>query len=146
MADSLNCDLKSLSPLQLFERVTEQGEKVRALKAGKAPKVFPFHILNPSLFKLGLSLRVLKNMIVLRFILYCSKKKDLFKKYLSSFVNWEHTWSQVVTRKSKVFTHEVRTESHRLRNLVQLVAMLYDRIQGIWFLSKIYITCILPWF
>uniref|UniRef100_A0A674HCX1 Tryptophan--tRNA ligase, cytoplasmic n=1 Tax=Taeniopygia guttata TaxID=59729 RepID=A0A674HCX1_TAEGU len=38
MADSLNCDLKSLSPLQLFERVTEQGEKVRALKAGKAPK------------------------------------------------------------------------------------------------------------
>ncbi|NXK40683.1 SYWC protein, partial [Piprites chloris] len=38
MADDLNCDLKSLSPLQLFERVTEQGEKVRALKAGKAPK------------------------------------------------------------------------------------------------------------
>ncbi|CAN0112205.1 unnamed protein product [Bubo scandiacus] len=38
MADSPNCDLKSLSPLQLFERVTEQGEKVRALKAGKAPK------------------------------------------------------------------------------------------------------------
>ncbi|OPJ81474.1 tryptophan--tRNA ligase, cytoplasmic [Patagioenas fasciata monilis] len=38
MADSLNCDLKSLNPLQLFERVTEQGEKVRALKAGKAPK------------------------------------------------------------------------------------------------------------
>ncbi|NWS97351.1 SYWC protein, partial [Mionectes macconnelli] len=38
MADSLNCDLKTLSPLQLFERVTEQGEKVRALKAGKAPK------------------------------------------------------------------------------------------------------------
>ncbi|NXQ82452.1 SYWC protein, partial [Nyctibius grandis] len=34
MADSPN----SLSPLQLFERVTEQGEKVRALKAGKAPK------------------------------------------------------------------------------------------------------------
>ncbi|XP_026704838.1 tryptophan--tRNA ligase, cytoplasmic [Athene cunicularia] len=38
MADSPNCDLKSLSPLQLFERVTEQGEKVRALKAGKAAK------------------------------------------------------------------------------------------------------------
>ncbi|NXF70117.1 tryptophan--tRNA ligase, cytoplasmic [Strix aluco] len=38
MADSPNCDLKSLSPLQMFERVTEQGEKVRALKAGKAPK------------------------------------------------------------------------------------------------------------
>ncbi|NWU05283.1 SYWC protein, partial [Cephalopterus ornatus] len=38
MADSLKCDLKSLSPLELFERVTEQGEKVRALKAGKAPK------------------------------------------------------------------------------------------------------------
>ncbi|NXK05371.1 SYWC protein, partial [Herpetotheres cachinnans] len=38
MADSPNCDLKSLSPLQLFERVTEQGEKVRALKAGKASK------------------------------------------------------------------------------------------------------------
>ncbi|NWS76434.1 SYWC protein, partial [Crotophaga sulcirostris] len=38
MADSPNCDLKSLTPLQLFERVTEQGEKVRALKAGKAPK------------------------------------------------------------------------------------------------------------
>ncbi|XP_027753323.1 tryptophan--tRNA ligase, cytoplasmic [Empidonax traillii] len=38
MADNLNCDLKSLSPLQLFEKVTEQGEKVRALKAGKAPK------------------------------------------------------------------------------------------------------------
>ncbi|NXV47256.1 SYWC protein, partial [Uria aalge] len=38
MADSPNCDLKSLSPLQLFEKVTEQGEKVRALKAGKAPK------------------------------------------------------------------------------------------------------------
>ncbi|NWU80510.1 SYWC protein, partial [Onychorhynchus coronatus] len=38
MADNPNCDLKSLSPLQLFERVTEQGEKVRALKAGKAPK------------------------------------------------------------------------------------------------------------
>ena len=56
MADSLNCDLKSLSPLQLFERVTEQGEKVRALKAGKAPKVFPFHVLNASFFKLGLSL------------------------------------------------------------------------------------------
>lgn len=40
MADSPSCDVKSLSPLQLFERVTEQGEKVRALKAGKAPKVF----------------------------------------------------------------------------------------------------------
>ncbi|KFP45392.1 Tryptophan--tRNA ligase, cytoplasmic, partial [Chlamydotis macqueenii] len=38
MADSPNCDLESLSPLQLFERVTEQGEKVRALKAEKAPK------------------------------------------------------------------------------------------------------------
>ncbi|NWH77690.1 SYWC protein, partial [Piaya cayana] len=38
MADGLNCDLKSLTPLQLFEKVTEQGEKVRALKAGKAPK------------------------------------------------------------------------------------------------------------
>ncbi|XP_025906202.1 tryptophan--tRNA ligase, cytoplasmic [Nothoprocta perdicaria] len=38
MADIENCDLKSLSPLQLFEKVTEQGEKVRALKAGKAPK------------------------------------------------------------------------------------------------------------
>uniref|UniRef100_A0A8B9M5G3 Tryptophan--tRNA ligase, cytoplasmic n=1 Tax=Accipiter nisus TaxID=211598 RepID=A0A8B9M5G3_9AVES len=38
MADSPNCDMESLSPLQLFERVTEQGEKVRALKAGKAPK------------------------------------------------------------------------------------------------------------
>lgn len=45
MADSPNCDLKSLSPLQLFEKVTEQGEKVRALKAGKAPKVFAFHVL-----------------------------------------------------------------------------------------------------
>lgn len=61
MADSPNCDLKSLSPLQLFERVTEQGEKVRALKAGKAPKVFPFHVLNSPFFRLGLSLRVLKN-------------------------------------------------------------------------------------
>lgn len=48
MADSPNCDLKSLSPLQLFEKVTEQGEKVRALKAGKAPKVFPFHVQNQS--------------------------------------------------------------------------------------------------
>ncbi|NXP35790.1 SYWC protein, partial [Leiothrix lutea] len=38
MADTPDCDLRSLSPLQLFERVTEQGEKVRALKAGKAPK------------------------------------------------------------------------------------------------------------
>ncbi|NXE26128.1 SYWC protein, partial [Ardeotis kori] len=38
MADSPNCDLESLSPLQLFERVTKQGEKVRALKAEKAPK------------------------------------------------------------------------------------------------------------
>lgn len=56
MADSPNCDLESLSPLQLFERVTEQGEKVRALKAGKAPKVFQFHVLNPCFFKLGLSL------------------------------------------------------------------------------------------
>lgn len=75
MADSPNCDLKSLSPLQLFERVTEQGEKVRALKAGKASKVFLFHVLNPSFSKLGLSLRMLKNMIVLRSFLYCIKKK-----------------------------------------------------------------------
>lgn len=56
MADSPDCDLKSLSPLQLFERVTEQGEKVRALKAGKAPKVFACHILNPFFFSLGTSL------------------------------------------------------------------------------------------
>lgn len=51
MADNPNCDLKSLSPLQLFQRVTEQGEKVRALKAGKAPKVFPFLIFNRSIFQ-----------------------------------------------------------------------------------------------
>lgn len=65
MADSLNCDLKSLSPLQLFERVTEQGEKVRALKAGKAPKVFAFHVLNPFFFSLGMSLSAEE--------FYCSK-------------------------------------------------------------------------
>lgn len=56
MADSPNCDLKSLSPLQLFEKVTEQGEKVRALKAGKAPKVSAFRILNLFFFSLGMSL------------------------------------------------------------------------------------------
>lgn len=56
MADSLNCDLKSLSPLQLFERVTEQGEKVRALKAGKAPKVFAFVVLSPFFFRLSMAL------------------------------------------------------------------------------------------
>lgn len=55
MADSPNCDLSFLSPLQLFEKVTEQGEKVRALKAGKAPKVFPFHVQNQSFFR---SLRI----------------------------------------------------------------------------------------
>lgn len=72
MADSPNCDLKSLNPLQLFEKVTEQGEKVRALKAGKAPKVFPFFVCNQSF---SMSLRVLKNMVVLRSYLYCIKKK-----------------------------------------------------------------------
>ncbi|XP_005308891.2 tryptophan--tRNA ligase, cytoplasmic isoform X1 [Chrysemys picta bellii] len=36
MADVQNCDSCPSSPLELFERVTAQGEKVRSLKAGKA--------------------------------------------------------------------------------------------------------------
>lgn len=146
MADSPNCDLKSLSPLQLFERVTEQGEKVRALKAGKAPKVFPFHVLNPSFFKFGLSLRALKNMIVLSSILYCSKKKIFSKDIYVHFVNCGHIWSKVVISKSKVVAPEVRTESRRLRGLLHPVALIHDGIQGIWFSSEICITCLLPQF
>uniref|UniRef100_A0A8D2IZV2 Tryptophan--tRNA ligase, cytoplasmic n=1 Tax=Varanus komodoensis TaxID=61221 RepID=A0A8D2IZV2_VARKO len=38
MADVQNDGFCSLSPLQLFEEVTAQGEKVRSLKAEKAPK------------------------------------------------------------------------------------------------------------
>nr|XP_034961781.1 tryptophan--tRNA ligase, cytoplasmic [Zootoca vivipara]XP_034961789.1 tryptophan--tRNA ligase, cytoplasmic [Zootoca vivipara]XP_034961799.1 tryptophan--tRNA ligase, cytoplasmic [Zootoca vivipara]XP_034961808.1 tryptophan--tRNA ligase, cytoplasmic [Zootoca vivipara] len=38
MADLQNCDFCSLNPLELFEQVTAQGEKVRSLKAEKAPK------------------------------------------------------------------------------------------------------------
>uniref|UniRef100_A0A8D0GL72 Tryptophan--tRNA ligase, cytoplasmic n=1 Tax=Sphenodon punctatus TaxID=8508 RepID=A0A8D0GL72_SPHPU len=38
MADIQNCDSCSINPLDLFERVTTQGEKVRSLKAEKASK------------------------------------------------------------------------------------------------------------
>lgn len=85
-------------------------------------------------------------MIVLRSIFYCSKKKILLKNIYVYFVNCGHTWSKVVTSKSKVVTAEVRTESHRPRSLLQPVAVLCGGIQGIWFSSEIYITCILPWF
>uniref|UniRef100_A0A452HUL9 WHEP-TRS domain-containing protein n=1 Tax=Gopherus agassizii TaxID=38772 RepID=A0A452HUL9_9SAUR len=46
MADIQNGDSCSSSPLELFERVTAQGEKVRSLKAGKASTVILFHLLN----------------------------------------------------------------------------------------------------
>nr|XP_033807431.1 tryptophan--tRNA ligase, cytoplasmic isoform X2 [Geotrypetes seraphini]XP_033807432.1 tryptophan--tRNA ligase, cytoplasmic isoform X2 [Geotrypetes seraphini] len=38
MGDLQNCDSCSSSPLQLFQRVTEQGDKVRSLKTAKASK------------------------------------------------------------------------------------------------------------
>ncbi|XP_025046970.1 tryptophan--tRNA ligase, cytoplasmic isoform X2 [Alligator sinensis] len=38
MSNRQNCDSGSLSPLELYERVTTQGDKVRSLKAAEAPK------------------------------------------------------------------------------------------------------------
>lgn len=118
MADSPNCDLKSLSPLQLFERVTEQGEKVRALKAGKAPKVFVFHVLNQFFFSWGMSLSAeefdrSKIYFALRW------EKPLLKTVRVHTVN-RHIWSKVVTGKTEVFVLE--EQSPRLRNLLHALA------------------------